>query len=226
MIDTMLVNPHISDYICSLEPDLPEGLTKLSESAVSRGVPIIRKEAQSLIRFLLTLSKPKKILEIGTAIGFSACFMAERSPISEIVTMEKDPERISEAKEHIKEFGLENRITVLSGDAKQLLKEQVSAGTCYDFIFLDAAKAQYPDYLTEIEKLMPDGGILLTDNIFQEGSLSESKFSVTRRNRTIHIRMREYVKLLTDSSVWETVVLPVGDGMTVSVKKGTPHEKA
>ena len=220
MIDSLLLNPHISEYIRSLEPDLPESLERLYEDAVSGKVPVIRREAQSLLRFLLVLTAPKRILEIGTAVGFSACFMASVSPSSEIITLEKDPDRVREAGKNITEQGFSDRITVREGDAAALLSELSASGERFDFIFLDAAKAQYPDYLTSIRKLLPEGGVLLTDNIFQEGSLSESKFSVTRRNRTIHIRMREYVRLLKSDSNLETVILPVGDGMTVSVKRG------
>ncbi len=219
MIDTMLVNPHVSEYIASLEPDLPKHLEELYEDARKREVPVIRREAMSLLRFLLSLRKPKKVLEVGTAIGFSAAFMANCDFELSITTIEKMPEKVLEAREHFVEFGLAERVSVLSGDAEEVLTELAERGETYDFIFLDAAKAQYPVYLKLILRMMDPGAVLVTDNIFQEGSLSDSKFTVTRRNRTIHMRMRDYINDLMASERLSSVVLPVGDGMTASVRK-------
>lgn len=217
MIDTMLQNLHISEYILSLEPDLPEYLEALRKDAESRAVPIIRREAQSLLRFLINVKCPSEILEIGTAVGFSACVFSEFAPNAGITTIEKVPVRIEEAKANFMKYQ-KSAITLLEGDANEVLKGLSEKGKRYDFIFLDAAKAQYGVYYPYLKEMLCEGGILVTDNIFQEGSLADSKFTVTRRNRTIHMRMREYVNLLVHEPGLSTVLLPVGDGMALSVK--------
>ncbi len=217
MIDTMLQNPHMSEYLLSLEPDLPEYLENMRTDAVKRDVPIIRREAQSLLRFLVKLMNPKQILEVGTAIGFSACLLSEFAPDAQITTIEKVPARIAEAKENFTKFH-KSQITLLEGDAAQVLERLAANQRKYDFLFLDAAKAQYGVYYPFLYSMMKEGAVLVTDNIFQEGSLADSKFTVTRRNRTIHMRMREYVNLIISEKNLSTVLLPVGDGMALSIK--------
>ncbi len=228
MLDSLLCNPHISDYICSLEPDLPTVLAEIERVAIETEVPIIRKEAQGLLRFLLKTKKPKRILEIGAAVGFSACFQfccTEGS--SDIITIEKVPDRICAAKKNISEFlddyrsshsGMKGSISLVEGDAAEVLDRMVNAEECFDVVFLDAAKAQYPVYLPKIMALLPVGGMLITDNVLQEGSVAESKFTVTRRDRTIHLRMREYIDALFHDECLASVILPLGDGMTVTTK--------
>lgn len=218
MIDTMLQNPHMSEYLLSLEPDLPDYLENMRIDAAKREVPIIRREAQSLLRFLVKLTEPKQILEVGTAIGFSACVLSEFVPNATITTIEKVPARIEEAKSNFEKYH-KDRITLLEGDAAEVLKQLTENGKRYDFIFLDAAKAQYGVYYPYLFSMMNEGAVLVTDNIFQEGSLADSKFMVTRRNRTIHMRMREYVNMIVSDENLSTVLLPVGDGMALSIKK-------
>lgn len=223
MIDTMLQNPHISEYLLSLEPDLPDYLAELRETAEANHVPIIREEAQALLRFLAAVSRPKEILEVGTAVGFSACYFSELAPQARITTIEKVPARIAEASRNFARFGKE-RIRLLEGDAAEVLQELSKRKQVYDFIFLDAAKAQYGVYLPYLFSLLAEGGLLITDNVFQEGSLADSKFTVTRRNRTIHMRMREYVGRLFAWDGLTSVLLPVGDGMALSVRRTKEKE--
>ena len=163
------------------------------------------------------MKQPKRILEVGTAIGFSALLMSEYGPEDcHITTIEKYEKRIPLAKENFAKAGKEDRITLLEGDAVEILKEL--EGT-YDFIFMDAAKGQYLNFFEDTLKLLNEGGILVSDNVLQEGDIIQSRFAVTRRNRTIHSRMREYLYILTHDDRIETSILPVGDGVTVSVKK-------
>lgn len=228
MKDSLLCNPHISQYICSLEPDLPDVLQEIYDHAVETKVPVIRKEAQGLLRFLHKSKNYKRILEIGTAVGFSGCFQFECScGDADLYTIEKVPARIEVAKPNIERYLADFRvrngesrgdITLLCGDAAEILEELVTKGEQFDFIFLDAAKAQYPVYLESIRKLLTVGGTLVTDNVLQEGSLAESKFTVTRRDRTIHLRMREYIQELFREEAFTSVMLPLGDGMTISTK--------
>ena len=180
-------------------------------------MPIIRTQMQSLMKFLLAMHKPESILEVGCAIGFSALLMSEYAPAGcKITTIEKYEKRIPIARENFKRAGREDSITLLEGDAADVLKELT--GT-YDLIFMDAAKGQYIHFLPDILRLMPEGGLLVSDNVLQDGDIIESRFAVTRRNRTIHSRMRDYLYELKHHPQLETVILPVGDGVTLSVKQ-------
>ena len=226
MIDSLLVSKHLSDYLSSLQPDLPEFLEGLFNQAREERVPVIRREAQSLLRFLVLDREPGRVLEIGTAIGFSSCFMAEFLPAGAVLdTVEKDDARFIAATANLNAFALDyekryNRkapdICPYHEDAEAFLARLSENGAEYDLIFLDAAKAQYPVYLRYIEKLMTKRSILVTDNVLQEGTLAESKFTVTRRDRTIHLRMREFADVLFRSGRFDSILLPLGDGMTIS----------
>lgn len=210
----MIVNEHIEDYINSLGNDMKPELMKLEEWAIENGVPIIRKSMQALLRFLLLKEKPERILEIGAAIGFSALFMQEFiSDTSSITTIEKVEMRLVEAR---KNLAGQKKIELLEGDALEILEKLADDGEKYDFIFLDAAKGQYMNFLLSIRKLLKPGALLVTDNVLLEGSIAESKFSIERRDRTIHMRMREYLYELTHSDDFVTTVLPVGDGVALS----------
>ena len=214
----MIQNEHIEDYINSLASDLPEELDNLEQWALDKKVPIIRKSMQSLLKFLLKTGKPRNILEIGTAIGFSTLFLDYCTDgKSDITTIEKVEMRLVHARKNLSGH---SNITLLEGDAADILKSlSVDHTERYDFIFLDAAKGQYPLFLKYITKLIAKGGILVTDNVLLDGTIAESKFSIERRDRTIHKRMREYLYELTHSKSFETVILPVGDGAAVSVYK-------
>lgn len=215
----MIVSERLAEYIKAQECDLPEYLDILEQRAIADEVPIIRKEAQSLLRFLLRLCKPRKILEVGCAVGFSAAFMSEYMPKdATITTIEKVEMRIREAKKNLAAIPRAEDVTLLCGDAMDVLRELCEKKESYPFIFMDAAKGQYMNFLPYLMELLPEGGILITDNVLQEGTIVESKYTIPRRERTIHMRMREYVYTLKHRDDLDTVVLPVGDGMTLSVK--------
>lgn len=213
----MIVDERMSAFIDSLDTGNTPFLNQIEREAKETNVPIIRTQMQSLIKFLLAVQKPMSILEVGCAIGFSALLMSEYAPEGcRVTTIEKYEKRIPIAKENFKRAGREESITLLEGDAADILKELT--GT-YDLIFMDAAKGQYIHFLPDLVRLMPAGGILLSDNVLQDGDIIESRFAVTRRNRTIHSRMREYLYEIKHHPELETVILPVGDGVTVSVKR-------
>lgn len=221
----MVISENLSGYIKAFVPDLSDKLEQIEIFGHDNRVPIIKKDAQSVLSFALNISNPKKVLEVGTAIGFSSLLMCEIcNTIENIDTLEKDENRIIIARENIEKCGKTDTIKVYEGDADVLLKQFAQQGRRYDFVFLDAAKAQYLEYLKSINKLIKSGGILLTDNVLQEGSVCASKFSVTRRDRTIHIRMREYIDYIMKSEMYSSVIIPVGDGMILSVRKGNNNE--
>ena len=214
----MIVDERTVTFINSME--LPENplLEEIEKEALESFVPIIRTETKSLLKVLLTLAKPVRILEVGTAIGFSALLMSEYGPKDcHITTIEKYEKRIPIARENFRRAGREEQITLLEGDAAGILKEQTGG---YDLIFMDAAKGQYLHFLPDVLRLLVPGGLLVSDNVLREGDIVESRFAVSRRNRTIHARMREYLYQLKHDPRLETVVLPVGDGVALSTKRG------
>ena len=213
----MIVEERMRTFINSLDAGNTPFLDELECSALSEEVPIIRKEMQSFIKTLLALAKPQKILEVGTAVGFSTLLMCEYSqPEMHITTIENYEKRIPIARQNFVRAGKEKKITLLEGDAMDVLKTLEGP---YDFIFMDAAKGQYIHFLPEILRILEKDGVLVSDNVLQDGDVIESRFAVTRRNRTIHKRMREYLYTLTHSEELVTAVLPVGDGITLSTRR-------
>ena len=182
-------------------------------------VPIIRKETKSFLKVMLEIKRPVKILEIGTAVGFSAILMGKYSPEKcHITTIENYEKRIPIARANFARAGMEQKITLLEGDALEIMKGMPDdAG--FDFVFMDAAKGQYPAYLEQVMRFLVPGGILITDNVLQDGDIIESRFAVERRDRTIHSRMREYLYTLKHHPELETSILPLGDGVALSVRK-------
>ena len=213
----MIIDERMVTYINSLDTGNTEILDEIEREALRSDVPIIRKEMQTFLKVFLAMKRPARILEVGTAVGFSAILMAEYNPgACEIITIENYEKRIPIARENFKRAGKESVITLLTGDAKEVLP---TIEEPFDFIFMDAAKGQYIHFLPEVLRLLKSGGTLISDNVLQDGDIIQSRFAVTRRNRTIHKRMREYLYTLTHHEELTTAVLPIGDGITVSVKK-------
>ncbi|MGI6019273.1 MAG: O-methyltransferase [Marvinbryantia sp.] len=212
----MIINERMVTYINSLDTGNGMFLDQLEQQAKKDAVPIIRREMQSFLKVLLQIKRPKRILEIGTAVGFSAILMCENTPAdTNITTIEKYEKRIPQAKENFRLADVEKRITFLEGDALKILKELEGS---FDFIFMDAAKGQYIHFLPEVLRLLEKDGILVSDNVLQEGDIIESHFAVERRNRTIYKRMREYLYELKHDERLLTSIVPVGDGAAVSVR--------
>ena len=213
----MILEERLTAFLNSLDAGNPAWLNELEKEARKTNVPVIRPETQSLLKTLIAEKRPSEILEVGTAIGFSALCMSEYAPEGcHITTIEKYEKRIPVARENFRRFGREERITLLEGDAALVL-EGLSGP--YDLIFMDAAKGQYPALLPQVLRLLSDGGLLVSDNVLQDGDILESRYAVTRRNRTIHTRMREYLYELKHHPALVTSILPVGDGVAVSVKR-------
>lgn len=213
----MIVDERLVTYINSLDTGNTEILDLIEKEAIDSYVPIIRKEMQTFLKVLLAMKKPARILEVGTAVGFSAILMAEYNPIkAQITTIENYDKRIPVARENFRRAGKEGQITLIEGDAAEVLK---TLDEPYDFIFMDAAKGQYIHFMPDILRLLAKDGVLVSDNVLQDGDIIESRYVVTRRNRTIHKRMREYLYELTHHEELVTAVLPVGDGITVSTRR-------
>lgn len=213
----MIVDERMVTYIHSLESSEKEIIETIEQEALDTFVPIIRKETQSFLKVLLMMKKPLRILEVGTAVGFSAILMSEYMPEEgHITTIENYEKRIPIARENFRRAGKEDKITLIQGDALEVMKELEGP---YDFIFMDAAKGQYIHYMPEALRLLAAEGVLMSDNVLQDGDIIESRFAVERRNRTIHSRMRDYLYELKHHEQLQTSILPLGDGVALSIKK-------
>lgn len=212
-----IVNERVVSFINSFDTGDSPVCMSIEAEARRDFVPIIRKEMKSFLKVMLAIKKPLNILEIGTAVGYSAILMSENiSAEARITTIENYDVRIPIARENFKRAGKDNVITLLEGDATKVLKELEGP---YDFIFMDAAKAQYITILPDVLRLLKKDGVLITDNVLQEGDIIESRYAVTRRNRTIYERMREYLYAVTHTDELETSIVPIGDGITLSIRK-------
>lgn len=212
----MIVNERIVSYIHSLEKTNTPLLEEMERFAKETNVPIIRKEMEGFLRTMVEIKQPKRILELGCAIGYSAILMSEYMPKDcKIITIENYDKRIPIATEYINRSVRKADINLIFGDA---LEEVPKLEKGFDFVFMDAAKAQYINFLPPVLEVMNKSGILIADNVLQEGDLVESKFTVTRRNRTIHKRIREFLYEVKNNEQLTTSVIPIGDGITLSVK--------
>ena len=218
----MIVDERLVTFINSLDPGNTELLDTIEKEALDTFVPIVSIEMKSFLKLILAIKKPMRILEVGTAVGFSAVLMAEYGPKDcEIVTIENYDKRIPIAKANFERAGKEKQITLLEGDAAEVMP---TIDEPFDLIFMDAAKGQYINFMPEVMRLLKEDGLLISDNVLQDGDIIESHFVVERRNRTIYKRMREYLYELTHNDELVTSVLPIGDGITVSVKKSNERE--
>ena len=212
----MIVDERLVTYINSLDTGNTDILDTIEREALDTFVPIIRKEMQSFLKVFLGIHRPKRILEVGTAVGFSAILMAEYNPVDcEIITIENYDKRIPIARENFVRAEKDKQITLIEGDATEVLKTLEEP---FDLIFMDAAKGQYINFMPQVLRLLKTGGVLVSDNVLQDGDIIESHYIVERRNRTIYKRMREYLYELTHSDELVTAVMPIGDGITVSTK--------
>ena len=213
----MIVDLNITEYIRSLMKEEKNDLSKIEVEARVNHVPIVKPETKELLRTLVLLKKPMKILEVGAAVGFSSLYMNRYQPEGgTIITIERNEKRIKKAKENIKNQGKEDQITLLEGDAIEILKELDGK---YDLIFVDAAKGQYIHFLEDVLRLLAPDGVLVSDNVLQDGDIIQSRYAITKRDRTIHGRMREYLYTLTHSDKLDSVIMPVGDGVALTTWK-------
>lgn len=213
----MIVDERMVTYIRSLEVPESAVIEAIEQEALRDRVPIIRKEMQSFLKVLLMIKRPMRILEVGAAVGFSAILMSEYMPEGgHITTIENYDKRIPIARANFKRAGKEEQIDLIEGDALEVMHGLEGP---YDLIFVDAAKGQYIHYLPEVMRLLGTDGVLVSDNVLQEGDIIESRFAVERRNRTIHSRMREYLYELKHHDQLQTSIIPLGDGVALSVKR-------
>lgn len=211
----MITNLKVLEYLDIISPVNSQTVEEIRSVAKENHIPIIKRDTENLLKFVLKMQNPKSILEIGCAVGYSAIIMLENSD-ADIVTVEKMPERVEEAKKNIKYANLEDRAKIIEGDAGEILEKLVNENKKFDFIFMDAAKAQYITWLPTVKALLKDKGIIFSDNCLQEGDLLESSFAIRKRDKTIHKRMRDYIYLLLHDEDLESWIFSIGDGVLLS----------
>ena len=211
----MITNPKVLEYLDIISPVNSKAIEEIRAEAKRNYIPIIKRDTENFLKFVLKMQNPGSILEIGCAVGYSAAVMLENSD-ADIVTVEKMPERVEEAKRNIKYADFESRASILEGDAGEILKSLADKGEKFDFIFMDAAKAQYITWLPVVKKLLKESGMIFSDNCLQEGDLLESSFAIRKRDKTIHKRMRDYIYLLLHDEDLESWIFSIGDGVLLS----------
>ena len=211
----MITNPKVLEYLDIISPVNSKAIEEIRAEAKRNYIPIIKRDTENFLKFVLKMQNPGSILEIGCAVGYSAAVMLENSD-ADIVTVEKMPKRVEEAKRNIKYADFESRASILEGDAGEILKSLADKGEKFDFIFMDAAKAQYITWLPVVKKLLKESGMIFSDNCLQEGDLAESSFAIRKRDKTIHKRMREYIYLLLHDETLESWIFSIGDGVLLS----------
>lgn len=212
-----VTNDTLNTYLRTLQPMYDGVLGEIQREAIAANVPIVPHETARLLSVLLELKKPKEILEIGTAVAFSAGLMSRYlQEGGSITTIDRFEVMLQDARKNIKRMGLENTIHILEGDAADILPTLEGP---YDVIFLDAAKGQYGNFLPHLLRLLPVGGLLIVDDVLQGGSIAETRYSVPRRQRTIHKRMRQFLWDITHHPALETSIVPIGDGVALCYKK-------
>ena len=215
---------YISKYIRLIQPKYDGVLGDIQEEALSMEIPIIPHETARFLSTLLTIKRPKEVLEIGTAVAFSAGLMCRYlQPDGRVTTIDRYELMLKDARKNIKRLGLEDKIKIIQDDAANVLPALQGS---YDFIFLDAAKGQYIQFLPHILRLMPIGGVFVADDVLQGGNIAKSRFSLERRQRTIHKRMRNFLWDISHLDCLESSIIPIGDGIVLctKVKEYVPKE--
>ena len=217
MIEEQYINfEFILRYIRSL---VTEDVQELYDFAMDKDIPVAKPETTKFLYLLAMMKQPKRILELGTGIGCSAVILSKAiGADTTIVTVEKNPENFSEACKLFQENGLTTRIFPKNADGMDVLQELSEQGESFDFIFLDSAKGQYYDYIPYLKKLLPKGGILVTDNVLYKGMVANDDLLILRK-KTIVKRLRMYLDAISHDEELESVVIPIGDGVSLTVKK-------
>ena len=207
---------YIEEYINNTHKQEEPFFADLREYAQTNHIYIVKPQVEKLLAVLMSITKPKNILEVGTAIGYSSMLMLKYAgETSCVTTIERDEKVLTEARENIKSRGLEKRINTIFGDATEVLE---SLSGEYDFVFIDAAKGQYRDHFEKSLKLVKQGGIILTDDVLYFGMTASDELA-TKKHITITRRLREYLSFLCNDERFETTILPIGDGVAITYVK-------
>lgn len=217
MMHRPVVKPELVAYLREEQKQVPGELGQIQKEANERGVPIIPHETVVFMQFLLGQIKPKNILEIGTAIGFSSSLMAQyAAKDAHVTTIDRFDVMIRNAKETYKRLGNEEQITLLEGQASDIFATLTGP---YDFIFMDSAKSKYIEFLPECLRLLKKGGVLMVDDIFQAGTVLDPIEEIPRSQRTIHRKLKRFLKVINTHPDLTTSLVPLGDGVALITKE-------
>lgn len=218
-----ITHDYILDYLRDVQPKDKGIIEELELEAKKTDVPIVPLEVKSFITTILSMKRPANILEIGTAIGYSAIVMSQYlQEGGKVYTIERNPKMLARAYPNIKRAGLEHKIEVLEGSADEILP---TIDKKFDFIFIDAAKGQYNEFLRYSKELLDDNGIIIADNVLHKGMIAKSRYSIPRRQRTIHKRMRNFIWDILNCEGYKSSVLPIGDGVAICYKEGASKDE-
>ncbi len=211
-----LVENYLAEYIEDMQPLCKGKLGEIQADAYEKGLPIIPNEVVKLMGFVLGIHKPVNVLEIGMAVGFSSGFISEFLPEEgHITTIDRYPMMIEQAKINFRLLGIEDKVTILEGDANKILPELKGE---FDFVFMDAAKGQYIYMLPHVLRLTRKGGVIMVDDVLQEGRVAQGYTEIPRRQRTIHKRLNEFLHEITHNEKLRTSILSIGDGVALIEK--------
>ncbi|MDD3570099.1 MAG: O-methyltransferase [Lachnospiraceae bacterium] len=215
---------YLHGYLRLIQPKYEGVLGEIQEEAQEKQVPIVPHEVARFLSTILSIKRPKEVLEIGTAVAFSAGLISKYlQPGGHVTTIDRYEVMLKDARENIKRMNLEETINLIEDDAANVLPTLTGP---YDVVFLDAAKGQYAQFLPHILRLMPIGGILIADDVLQNGDIAKSRYSVPRRQRTIHKRMRNFLWDISHLDCLESSIIPIGDGVVLchKIKEYVPTE--
>lgn len=220
-----ITNETITEYLNGLYHPLSDALDELRRAAEEEKIPILLKDAEALILQLIRLKQPRRILEIGTAIGYSAICFAAAAPDAEITSLEISEKMYRRACENVKTFGYADRIHLRMGDGAEELQAisremNHAEQEGYDLVFIDAAKSHYQQFWTESLALCRPGAMLIADNVLLKARTASDEYITDRRQKTSVRRMRDFLSFIADSALVDTAVLPVGDGVAISIRRG------
>lgn len=185
-------------------------------------VPILNRTSVAYLRWLVQERQPQRMLEVGTAIGYSGLHLLHASPTATLITLELDEQRIARAKHYFAEAQVERRVTLIEGDANETLDQLPSAYSAtsgFDFVFIDAAKGSYASFMEKAIQMCEPGALIVTDNILFRGLVAEAPEHVHRRHRSMVNKIKQYNTMLMEDPRLSTVIVPIGDGLALSVVK-------
>lgn len=219
-----IVNQKVVDFLDGYFKPLSPQMGEFRAAAEAAGVPILQRDAERLLLTLAKLTKPERIVEIGTAVGYSASCLALVCPKAEIVTFEKDPAMIIKAEHNLSHFGVAKRVTIMDGDAAKLIVK-LPVDERFDLAFIDAAKGHYREFFDALIPHMNDGSIVVCDNMLFKARVVSDEYDENRRYKTEVKRLREFIDYLFTLPYADTSYLPVGDGTTISIIDRKKYDK-
>ncbi len=203
------------DFLESLNRKTVGDMAEMRKNAYGEHIPVLFSETERLLDVLVRMKQPRKILEIGTAIGFSGILMLKAAPLATLNTIEKLADSADAARENFRKYGVSDRVNLFEGDAGEIIPMLTGS---YDFIFMDGPKGQYPEFYPYLKKLLVSGGVLVCDNVLYKGLVENIPENKRHKHITIARNLHAFLEIISNDPEMSTVTLKIGDGVSVSVK--------